>query len=184
MLAKGEEAPDFRLLGTDGTDVDSYRLSDYTSDGTVLLRFYPGDFSAVCGEKLCEFRDTDWLAMNPAVSVFGISTDTIPAHTAFINELDLNFPLLSDNNAAVCKQYEVCIEEIAGHRIDGGLHAVYIVDEDQRIQYAWSVDMPPVPDLETFKQLKASEAGFEIQPDLGELRTALGDLVELEEELF
>jgi peroxiredoxin len=138
-----------------------------------LLRFYPGDFSAVCGEKLCEFRDTDWLAMNPDVSVFGISTDTIPAHSAFINELGLNFPLLSDNNATVCKQFDVCVEEIAGHRIDGGLHAVYIVDDDRRIQYAWSVDMPPVPDLETFKQMKATETEVEIQPDCRELHAAL-----------
>lgn len=184
MLTKGDQAPDFQLLGTDGGDIASYRLSDYTPDGPVLLRFYPGDFSAVCAEKLCEFRDTDWLTLNPDLTVFGISTDTIPAHTAFIEEFDLNFPLLSDNNGTVSKQYDVCVEELAGHRIDGALHALYIVDEAQQIRYAWSVEMPEVPDLETFREIRAAEDEFQIQPELDAIHEALGEVLDLSSPSF
>lgn len=184
MLEVGETAPDFQLLGTDGGNVRSYRLSDYTADGPVLLRFYPGDFSAVCGDKLCEFRDMEWLTVNPDVTVFGVSTDTIPAHQAFVAELDLNFPLLSDNNGTVSKQYGVCLEEVAGHRIDGALHAVYIVDPDRQVQYAWSFETPDIPDLETFNRMKASQSPDAIQPELGDIHDALADLVELPQEPF
>lgn len=179
MLEPGDPAPAFQLLGTDGRTVRSYRLGDYTADGPVILRFYPGDFSAVCGDKLCEFRDTDWLTVNPDVTVFGLSTDTIPAHQAFIAELDLNFPLLSDNNASVAKRYGVCVEEIAGHRVDGARHALYIVDTDQRIRYAWSLELPDIPDLETFQQLRASQRPEAIQPAFGDVHDALADLIEL-----
>lgn len=184
MIEVGETAPDFQLLGTDGTDIRSYRLSDYTVEGPVLLRFYPGDFSAVCGDKLCEFRDTDWLTVNPEVTVFGISTDTIPAHQAFCAELDLNFPLLSDNNGAVAKRYDVDVREIAGHQIDGALHALYIVDDRQQIQYAWSIEMPEIPDLETFREMKASVNPDAIQPEFGDIHEAMADIAELPQEAF
>lgn len=184
MLEVDETAPDFQLLGTDGTDISSYRLSDYTADGPVLLRFYPGDFSAVCGDKLCEFRDTDWLTVSPDVTVFGISTDTLPAHQAFSSELNLNFPLLSDNNGAVAKQYGVGVDEIAGHQVDGTSHALFIVDADRRIQYAWSMEIPEIPDLETFREMKASTSPEAIQPEFGEIQDAISDIVELPQEAF
>lgn len=183
MLTKGDDAPDFQLLGTDGTDIGSYRLSDYVADGPVLLRFYPADFSAVCGDKLCEFRDTDWLTVNPEVTVFGISTDTVPAHMAFIDELDLNFSLLSDHNGTVSDEYGVCVEELAGHRIDGAMHACFVVDHDQRIRYAWSIDLPDIPDLESLRaRWKSTEV--ERQPAFADIHTTLTELVGLPEEAF
>lgn len=183
MLTEGDEAPHFQLLGTEGDDIDTYRLSDYTAAGPVLLRFYPADFSAVCGDKLCEFRDADWLTLNPDVSVFGISTDTIPAHMAFISELSLNFPLLSDPTGIVSKQYDVCVEELAGHHINGASHALFIVDPSQRIRYAWCVDRPEIPDLDSLRQrLQATDV--ERQPDFAEVHGTLNEIVGLPQDPF
>lgn len=181
MLEVGDTAPDFQLLGT---DVRSYRLSEFTADGPVILRFYPGDFSAICGDKLCEFRDIDWLTVNPDVTVFEISTDTIPAHQAFIGELDLNFPLLSDNNGTVSKRYGVCVQEIAGHRVDGAAHTVFIVDADRQIQFAWTVELPEIPDLETFRELKASQSPDAIQPEFGAIHDVLAEMIEMPQGAF
>lgn len=47
MIGIGEAAPDFEIPGTDGSDIELYRLSEYTEDGLVVLVFYPFDFSPV-----------------------------------------------------------------------------------------------------------------------------------------
>ena len=44
----GEQAPNFELLGTNGT----FRLSDHRGERVVLL-FYPGDNTAVCTRQMC-----------------------------------------------------------------------------------------------------------------------------------
>lgn len=181
MLPEGETAPDFRLLGTDGADIDSYRLQDYAAEGAVVLRFYPGDFSAVCGDKLCEFRDAEWLTVNPDVTVFGISTDTLPAHRAFVDDLSLNFPLLSDNRGEVTGAYDVVVDELAGHPVGAALHAMYVVDADREIRFAWALDLPSIPDLETLRQVDLAKAGIAIQPDFGDVWAVLDDIVGLPE---
>lgn len=35
----------------------------------------------------------------------------------------------------VAKQYDVDINEIAAHKIDGASHALFIVDDDRQVQY-------------------------------------------------
>ena len=48
----GEPAPDFELAGTEGT----FKLSEHRGERVVLL-FYPGDFTPVCTEQFCSYRD-------------------------------------------------------------------------------------------------------------------------------
>jgi len=101
MLQVGDGAPGFELPGTDGSDIETYRLSDYARDGAVVLAFYPFDFSPVCTREPCEFRDPEWFTVEPGVDVFGISTDSAYAHRAFVERHDLTFRLPSDANGTV-----------------------------------------------------------------------------------
>lgn len=55
----------------------------------------------MCTEELCGFRDTEWLTLTEGVDVFGISLDSCYAHKRFIEENELNFPLLSDTRGRV-----------------------------------------------------------------------------------
>ena len=54
-LKVGDQAPDFNLLYSKGKSI---RLSEELKKGPVVLVFYPADFSSVCQEELCTFRDT------------------------------------------------------------------------------------------------------------------------------
>lgn len=140
MLTEGTTAPTFTLPGTDGgTEFEKYRLSDLVADGPAILVFYPFDFSPVCTMELCGFRDAEWLTMDESVDVIGISRDACYAHAEFIEANSLTFPLVSDVEGTVTESYEVKYDEWEGHP---GVpkRAVFIVDTDRTIEYAWETD--------------------------------------------
>lgn len=139
MISTGTTAPDFEIPGTEGSEIQPYRLSDYTERGAVVLVFYPFDFSPVCTEEFCEFRDAEWLTVTENVDVFGISRDSCYAHQRFIQENDLPFPLLSDTEGSVIADYGVRYEEWEHHR---GVpkRALVTIDDSQTVRYAWKTE--------------------------------------------
>lgn len=130
---------DFSLPGTEGDEIQRYRLSDYTDDGGVVLVFYPFDFSPVCTDVLCGFRDAEWLSFTDNVEVFGISRDSCYAHQRFIQEYDLPFPLLSDTEGEVVEQFDLMYDEWEHH---SGVpkRALVTIDESHDIRYKWQTD--------------------------------------------
>jgi len=139
MLSTGDRAPGFTLPGTEGETVDEYRLSSFTESGAVVLLFYPFDYSPVCTEELCNFRDSEWLSFTDDLDVVGVSTDSAFAHRNLIQENGLPFPLLSDHDAEVSERYGVLYDELEGHpRVSK--RAVFVVDDRQTVRYAWATD--------------------------------------------
>ncbi|MFB6170495.1 MAG: redoxin domain-containing protein [Haloarculaceae archaeon] len=139
MLSEDEPAPSFSLPGTDGGEFEEYALAEYTEEGVAVLAFYPFDFSPVCTDELCGFRDAEWLTLSPAVDVLGISTDACYAHRAFIDQYGLSFPLLSDTTGEVADRYGVAYEEWELHR-GVSKRSVFVVDDEMTVRYAWSTD--------------------------------------------
>lgn len=136
MVEVGERAPDFTLPGTAGDQITKYRLADHTQRGVVVLVFYPFDFSPVCTEELCEFRDAEWLTFTDDVDVFGVSSDSCYAHKRFIDEYDLNFPLLSDTMGTVTEAYGLAYDEWE-HHAGVPKRALVTVDESRTVRYRW-----------------------------------------------
>lgn len=129
-------ATDFELPGTEGDEIDEYRLSEFTEDGPVVLTFYPFDFSPVCTDVLCRFRDAEFLTFTENVDVLGISRDSCYAHMEFINEYDLPFPLLSDTEGEVIDQFGFTYDTWECHeRVSK--RALVTVDESRKIRYEW-----------------------------------------------
>jgi peroxiredoxin len=102
-LAAGTKAPGFTLKSTPD---QSLSLSDFQGK-SVILAFYPADWSPVCGDQMAlynevlpEFRKFD-------AELLGISVDGVWCHAAFARNLHLHFPLLSDfePKGAVARQY-------------------------------------------------------------------------------
>lgn len=139
MIGPQDTAPDFELPGTEGTMIDTYSLRDHTSEGAVVLVFYPFDFSPVCTDVLCNFRDAEFLMFTENVDVFGISLDSCYAHQKFIQEYDLPFPLLSDSKGRVTEQYGLAYDEWEHHR---GVpkRALVTVDASDTVRYLWQTD--------------------------------------------
>jgi len=89
--------------------------------------------------------------LQPAGTVFGISTDRSFSHRAFADTEDLAFALLSDSDGSVAESYDVFYEEFNGHKRIAK-RSVFVVDTDGTIRYAWSTDDPTVqPDFSAVK---------------------------------
>lgn len=139
MIAQGDTAPDFSIPGTEGEDIQTYRLAEYTETGAVVLVFYPFDFSPVCTEELCSFRDAEFLTFTEEVTVFGVSLDSCYAHKRFIQEYNFSFPLLSDTKGRVTEEYGLAYDELEDHE---GVpkRALVTVDESQTVRYTWKTE--------------------------------------------
>jgi thioredoxin-dependent peroxiredoxin len=103
-LKTGDNAPDFALHDAFGK---SYKLSSYKGKSPVIVYFYPKAGTPGCTKEACGIRD-DWNKFKENnIPVLGISTDDKTAIKKFIDDYKLNFPLLSDANKKVSKEYGV-----------------------------------------------------------------------------
>lgn len=152
MLEPGATAPTFDLPGVVDDEITSVDLSSVAGTDIVVVAFYPADFSNVCTEELCSLRDLELFDLQKDVTIFGISTDTAFSHRKFADEYGLDFPLLSDNDGSVAESYDVLYEEgLGGHRRIAK-RAVFVLDADRTIQYAWASDDPgDMPDLDAVR---------------------------------
>ena len=92
MIAAGTEAPDFTLPDADGKQVS---LADFRGR-TVVLVFYPSDFSPVCTDQLSVYQEVLGEFESRGVQLLGISVDGAFCHRAFRDQLNLTIPLLAD----------------------------------------------------------------------------------------
>jgi len=103
-LKVGNPAPDFTLQDSDG---NNYTLSDYRGKSPVVVYFYPKANSPGCTTEACGIRDSFAKFKENNIIIFGVSVDSKKEIKEFINDHNLNFPLLSDENKEVSKAYGV-----------------------------------------------------------------------------
>ena len=95
-------APDFSLRDQNG---ERHTLSAYRGHWVVLY-FYPKDDTPGCTREACQFRD-DFLTLRKlGAVVLGVSIDSPESHAKFAGKYGLPFPLLSDTDGHVAKQYD------------------------------------------------------------------------------
>ncbi len=128
----GQRAPDFSLpwAGRDGVGpVESpYQLASDRGK-TVVVAFYPRDFTKGCTAQLRTFAEQYDSLFGPNVVVVGISADSVGTHNRFAASLGLPFRLLSDPEQRVSKQY-------ASKDPDGyNRRTVYVVGPDGRVKF-------------------------------------------------
>jgi len=92
VIQPGSTAPDFTLRDQDGREVS---LADFRGQ-TVVLVFYPADFSPVCTDQLNIYQEVLDQLEERGAKVVGISVDGSFCHKAFRDHLNLTIPLLAD----------------------------------------------------------------------------------------
>jgi peroxiredoxin len=124
------EAPDFTLMSHDRQPVV---LSEQRGH-PVVLAFFPAAFSSVCQKELCHFRDQLSRFNHARAQVYGVSVDTFFALKAFHEAQALTFPLLSDFNKQVIRDYGVFNEDMIGLK---GIakRAVFVIDSDGIVRH-------------------------------------------------
>ena len=126
----GATAPDFTLPNQDRQPVTLSALKGRP----VVLAFFPAAFSSVCTTELCTFRDRMGMLGKANAEVLGISVDTFFTLKAFQDSQKLTFPLLSDFNKTVIRDYGVYNEDMIGMK---GIakRAVFVIDKEGRVKY-------------------------------------------------
>jgi len=99
----GDAAPDFELPGSDGK---TFKLSEHRGEN-IVLAFYPGDATTVCTKQFCSYRDNSERIDQLDAEVIGISPQSVDSHERWVEEQELNVPLLADEDLAVSKSYGV-----------------------------------------------------------------------------
>ena len=109
MIEAGTPAPDFTLPDQDGNEV---RLADLRGQ-TVVLAFYPLDFSPVCTDQLNAYQEVLGELEARRAKLYGVSVDSSYAHRAFADMGNLTMPLLADFHpkGEVARSYGVYNEE-------------------------------------------------------------------------
>src|SRR5438045_4861595 len=103
-VAIGEIVPDFEALTQTGETV---KLGDYLAHGPVVLFFYPRAMTPGCTRESCHFRDLEAEFAAAGATRLGISADPIDRQRQFAEKHGFEFPLLSDPDRAVARQYGV-----------------------------------------------------------------------------
>jgi peroxiredoxin Q/BCP len=121
----GDTAPDFELAADDGRMV---KLSDELAEGPVVLFFYPKALTSGCTKESCHFRDLASEFASAGAQRIGISADPVDRQRKFSEKHSFDFPLLSDPDRAVARQFGV---KRAGPLFNK--RVTFVIDTDRRV---------------------------------------------------
>jgi len=138
-LKVGDKAPDFTMYDP---EKKPRTLKEFLNKKTILS-FYPGAFTGVCTKELCTFRDSLNSLKSMNAQVIAASTDSPFANKAFVDQNNLNFPVLSDVTKEVSKRYAGLYEAFGG--IPGytaAKRSVFVLDAEGIVKYVWISENP------------------------------------------
>ena len=78
--------------------------------------------------------------------LFGVSRDSAWSHAAWVQVLELDFPLLSDWNGEVVRAFGVT--SVLRGMEDVPVRSAFLVDRDGIIRGAWRYESSEVPDVD------------------------------------
>ena len=122
-----EPAPDFEAKSTQGM----LKLSDFKG-GWVVLFSHPADFTPVCSTEFIEFARRAEEFKKRGVQLVGLSVDSVPAHIAWIRNIEshfdvkIDFPVIADLDTKVAQKYGL-IHPAASDTAT--VRAVFVIDD-------------------------------------------------------
>lgn len=148
-LGIGSKAPDFSLpyATRDSVAPEDLKLSDLVGKRTIVLAFYPADWSGGCTREVCAFRDNFGALSQLNAEVLGISGDYEYSHHEWAKYHNLPFKLLADHSHRVARTYD-SYNDVSGFN----KRTVYVIDKQGNIAY---IDMKySTRDMESFHKLQ------------------------------
>ncbi len=151
-LEIGSDAPNFTLKTKTAEGLKEITLTDYAGTSNVVLLFFPFAFTSVCMAEACSVRDDLSAYESLNAKVFGISVDSPFAQEVMSLKESLNFPLLSDFNKTVSKDYGVLYEDFIGFN-GVSKRSAFVISSEGKITFSWSSEDPKqLPDFAEIKK--------------------------------
>jgi len=148
MVDVGDDAPDFTAPLANG-DVEEFTLSENLDEAPIVLAFFPAAFTGVCTTEMATFEERLDSFADAGATVYGVSVDAPFSLNEFRDQEDLSFGLVSDSNKELIDAYDVEMDFADMGYYGVAKRAVFVVDGDGEVTYAWVSDDPGVePDYE------------------------------------
>lgn len=130
LLTPASIAPDFTLPSTIDNSIS---LNDLRGKPVILV-FYPGDFTPVCGDQLSLYNELLSIFGEFDAQLLAISVDGLESHFAFSVDRNLDFPLLADSDplGEVARRYGVFDEESQTCE-----RALFVIDRTGQISWSY-----------------------------------------------
>ena len=125
-MNNGDLVADFELPDDHGR---LRRLSEFLAKGPVVLFFYPAAMTGGCTAETCHFRDLAAEFAEVGAHRVGISPDAITKQRAFSEVNGFDYPLLSDVEGEVAKQFGVWRKLVPVHT----KRVTFVIGEDRKI---------------------------------------------------
>lgn len=156
MLKVGDKAPSFSLFDQ---DEKLHKLSDYRGDW-LLIYFYPKDATPGCTVEAQTIRDEFPNFKKSKLKVLGVSKDSVASHKKFSEKQNLPFPILSDENIEMLKDYGVWQKKkFMGKEFMGIMRWSFLVDPKGKI-------------VKIYENVKPKDHAREVLDDIKELKNA------------
>jgi thioredoxin-dependent peroxiredoxin len=147
-LKVGDPAPPFSLKGSDG---QTYTLDQFKGKSAVVIAWFPKAFTKGCTKECQSLRANSKPLHDLKVAYFTASVDTPEENEKFAKSLDLDYPILSDPDKSVAKEYGVLNPERGFAN-----RWTFYIDKEGRVK-------------EIDKKVNAPQAGPDIAAKLKEL---------------
>jgi len=130
ILSPGLRAPDFSLRCKPDQSISLSELRGRS----VILAFYPADWSPVCGDQMALYNEILDQFQEFQAELLGISVDGAWCHAAYARQNKLHFPLLADfePKGAVARAYGVY------NQTEGVCErALFVIDPDGLVHWSY-----------------------------------------------
>jgi thioredoxin-dependent peroxiredoxin len=129
-LKINDMAPAF--IGKD-QDNKTIELTDFVGRKLVLY-FYPKDNTPGCTAQACNLRDSYEALLQAGYEVVGVSTDSAASHKRFIENKQLPFRLIADEDHTIHEQYGAWVQKsMFGKQYWGTARTTFVIDEAGKI---------------------------------------------------
>ena len=134
MVNIGKKVSPFSLPATGDKNVS---LKDFKGTHLVIY-FYPKDSTPGCTLEGQDFRDRYADFKKAGADVVGVSRDSLKAHENFRTRQAFPFDLLSDQDEALCRQFDVIHEKnMYGRKVMGIVRSTFLIDGNGVLQKEW-----------------------------------------------
>ncbi|ANZ22412.1 peroxiredoxin [Buchnera aphidicola (Diuraphis noxia)] len=146
MVLVTKEAPNFiaPAILKNNQIIETFDLKKYANQQSLILFFWPMDFTFVCPSEIIEFNNIYLELKKRNTKIVGVSIDSVFVHQAWKNTLPknggigkINFPMVSDIKRNIQKLYGI------EHPVLGvALRASFLIDANWIIRHQVVNDLP------------------------------------------
>ena len=133
-VALDRKVPAFALPATGGTQ---WKLAE-AAGRCLVVYFYPKDATSGCTQEGEAFRDLYPRFRKAGVEIVGVSPDSVASHEKFRTKYGFPFALLSDEEKAICRLFDVWKEKsMYGRKYMGVERSTFLIDGKGVLRREW-----------------------------------------------